>query len=161
MCIERTIRSWTLQETLELFQKFHLTLNRQSGLERQKMKITKFVHSCVLIEHEDKAVLIDPGIFSWQSGLVAVESLPKLDTVVVTHMHPDHMGEPFIKALVGVQPDVEWLAPADAHEALRGYGAINVSDQSTADIDVTTVDHAKVVPFGTACKDLIVSCLDW
>lgn len=122
------------------------------------MKITKFVHSCVLIEHEDKAVLIDPGIFSWQSGLVAVESLPKLDTVVVTHMHPDHMGEPFIKALVGVQPDVEWLAPADAHEALRGYGAINVSDQSTADIDVTTVDHAKVVPFGTACKDLIVSC---
>lgn len=122
------------------------------------MKITKFAHSCILIEHDSKALLLDPGIYSWQSGLVDVTALPKLEAVIVTHRHPDHLGEPFVKALLEAQPDVLWIAPADSHDQLRQLGALNVSDQTTGDIEVQTVEHAKVVPFGVACQNLVVHC---
>ena len=122
------------------------------------MKITKFAHSCVLIEHIDKAVLIDPGIFSWQSNLVDCEKLPPLNAIVVTHRHGDHLGEPFVYALVEAQPEVQWIAPADAHEQLKNFGVRKVTDQSTEDLQVTTIEHAKVDPFGEPCQNLVVHC---
>ncbi len=121
------------------------------------MKITKLVHSCVLIEEAGKVILIDPGIFSWNSGIIEVSKFPKLDAVIVTHKHADHLGEPFVKAIVELQPDVRWLAPADAFDDLKSLGVINVSDQSTDVVEVKTVDHAKVVPFGVQVQNLIVN----
>jgi glyoxylase-like metal-dependent hydrolase (beta-lactamase superfamily II) len=52
------------------------------------MRVTKFVHSCLLVEHDGKAVLIDPGTFSWPA--IEIGSLPPLDAVLITHLHPDH-----------------------------------------------------------------------
>lgn len=122
------------------------------------MKITKLVHSCVLLEDNGKAVLLNPGIYSWQSGIIDVAKLPKLDAIVVTHKHSDHLGAPFVKALVAAQPDVQWFAPADAHEQLTELGVKYVTDQSSNDIQVTTVPHAKVEPFGSPVQNLIVNC---
>ncbi len=120
------------------------------------MKITKLVHSCVLIEDGDKAVLFNPGVYSWNSGIIEVASFPKLDAVVVTHKHADHLGEDFVRAIVATQPEVQWVAPADAHEQLHGLGVKNVTDQSVGDLQVTTVNHAKVEPFGIQVQNLIV-----
>ncbi|MEX1059236.1 MAG: MBL fold metallo-hydrolase, partial [Candidatus Saccharimonadales bacterium] len=54
------------------------------------MKITKFVHSCLLVESPQINVLIDPGNFTWASHLLQVDKLPALDFIIITHEHPDH-----------------------------------------------------------------------
>jgi L-ascorbate metabolism protein UlaG (beta-lactamase superfamily) len=124
------------------------------------MKITKLVHSCVLLEQNGRAILLNPGIYSWKSGLIDVAKLPKLHAVIVTHQHADHLGEPFVKALVTAQPEAQWVAPADTHDKLRQLGVTKVTDQSIEDVEVKTVDHAKVVPFGVPVQNLIVHCFD-
>lgn len=54
------------------------------------MRVTKFVHSCLLIEVPGINVLIDPGSFTWSSRLLVVDKLPPLDNIVFTHEHADH-----------------------------------------------------------------------
>ena len=54
------------------------------------MRITKFVHSCLLVEAPEIKVLIDPGSFTWSSRLLTIEKLPPLDTIAFTHEHTDH-----------------------------------------------------------------------
>ena len=48
------------------------------------MRITKFGHSCVRIEHEGRTVVVDPG------GFTQPEAVDGVDAVLVTHEHPDH-----------------------------------------------------------------------
>lgn len=124
------------------------------------MKVTKYTHSCVVIEHDNKAVLFDPGIYSWQSGLVDVSLLPKLDTIIITHKHGDHMAEPFIKALVTRYPDVQWIAPTDAHADLQAWGVSKVKNTSDNNIDITEGSHAPVEPFGIQVNNLVVHWCD-
>lgn len=49
------------------------------------MRITKFVHACVRIEHEGRVLVIDPGIWSEPHALFGA------DAVLVTHAHSDHV----------------------------------------------------------------------
>ena len=121
------------------------------------MKLTKFVHSCVLIEDDGKTVLFDPGIFSWNSGFVDINKLPLLNTIVVTHKHADHFGEPFVRALITKFPGANWLVPSDLIEELRSFGASSVSDKSSEYIDITVGEHAHVVPFGVQVQNLSVN----
>ena len=48
------------------------------------MRITKFGHACVRIEHDGKVVVVDPGMFT------DVAALDGVDAVLITHEHPDH-----------------------------------------------------------------------
>jgi L-ascorbate metabolism protein UlaG (beta-lactamase superfamily) len=48
------------------------------------MRITKFGHSCVRLEHDGKTVVLDPGMFT------DAEALDGADAVLFTHEHPDH-----------------------------------------------------------------------
>ena len=48
------------------------------------MRITKFGHACVRIEHEGRTVVLDPGMFT------DAEALDGVDAVLITHEHPDH-----------------------------------------------------------------------
>jgi L-ascorbate metabolism protein UlaG (beta-lactamase superfamily) len=54
------------------------------------VRVTKFVHSCLLVETTEITVLIDPGSFTWASRLLTVEKLPPLDAIAFTHEHADH-----------------------------------------------------------------------
>jgi L-ascorbate metabolism protein UlaG (beta-lactamase superfamily) len=63
------------------------------------MKITKFVHSCLLVESPGHNVLIDPGIFTWSSRMLHINNLPRLDHIVITHEHADHYDEQGLKKL--------------------------------------------------------------
>jgi len=49
------------------------------------MRITKFGHACVRIEHEGHVVVLDPGMFT------EPEAVDGATAVLVTHMHPDHL----------------------------------------------------------------------
>lgn len=48
------------------------------------MRITKFGHACVRIEHDGVTVVIDPGVFT------EPEALDGADAMLVTHEHQDH-----------------------------------------------------------------------
>ena len=119
------------------------------------MKLTKFVHSCVLVEHEGKTVLFDPGVFSWNSGLIKVDSLPSLDAIVVSHKHADHCGEAFTRALVEAFPSTQWFAPQDAHEVLASWGVQDISNESRGNVNLTEGNHAPVDPFAEQVQNLV------
>ena len=48
------------------------------------MRLTKFGHSCVRVEHDGGVVVIDPGTFTETAALDGVTA------VLITHEHPDH-----------------------------------------------------------------------
>ena len=50
----------------------------------RSMRITKFGHACVRLEHEGAAVVIDPGMFTER------EAVDGATAVLITHEHPDH-----------------------------------------------------------------------
>ncbi|MCM0621744.1 MBL fold metallo-hydrolase [Nocardioides bruguierae] len=49
------------------------------------MRITKFGHACVRIEHEGATIVLDPG------GFTSPEAVDGADAVLITHQHPDHL----------------------------------------------------------------------
>lgn len=48
------------------------------------MRITKFGHACVRVEHEGTTLVLDPGMFT------DAEAVEGADAVLITHEHPDH-----------------------------------------------------------------------
>ncbi len=48
------------------------------------MRITKFGHACVRIEHDGTTIVLDPGVFT------DVSALDGADAVLITHEHADH-----------------------------------------------------------------------
>ena len=64
------------------------------------MRITKFGHSCLLVE-EGKRLLIDPGNFTFMDGKVRPEDFRDIDAVLLTHEHQDHTFLEALKAIVG------------------------------------------------------------
>ena len=49
------------------------------------MRLTKYAHSCLRIEHDGAVLVVDPGVFSEPAALDGA------DAVLVTHEHPDHL----------------------------------------------------------------------
>lgn len=49
------------------------------------MRLTKYTHSCVRLEHEGRVLVIDPGIWSEPGALRGA------DAVLLTHEHSDHV----------------------------------------------------------------------
>lgn len=54
------------------------------------MKISKYLHSCLVFELNDYKLLFDPGKFSFAEGLVTPQMFKDVNAVVITHIHPDH-----------------------------------------------------------------------
>jgi L-ascorbate metabolism protein UlaG (beta-lactamase superfamily) len=48
------------------------------------MRITKFGHACVRLEHDGRSLVLDPGMFTEPDAVDAA------DAVLITHEHPDH-----------------------------------------------------------------------
>lgn len=48
------------------------------------MRITKFGHACVRLEHVGATVVVDPGVFT------DLEAIDGADAVLITHEHADH-----------------------------------------------------------------------
>ncbi|MDF1606120.1 MBL fold metallo-hydrolase [Nocardioides sp. YIM 152315] len=48
------------------------------------MRITKFGHACVRIQHGGTTVVLDPGVFTDPAAVAGA------DAVLITHEHPDH-----------------------------------------------------------------------
>ncbi|UOR06311.1 MBL fold metallo-hydrolase [Hymenobacter aerilatus] len=64
------------------------------------MKITKYSHSCLLLEHDSKQLLSDPGMFTFADGAVAPDTFRDVSTVFITHQHPDHLDVQALRQIV-------------------------------------------------------------
>jgi L-ascorbate metabolism protein UlaG (beta-lactamase superfamily) len=94
------------------------------------MRITKFGHACVRVEHDGRVVVIDPG------GFTEREAVDGATAVLITHEHADHL-------------DVDHLRATDAPiftiEAVRA--AIAEADGAVAE-RVTVVSPGEQVDVG-------------
>lgn len=70
------------------------------------MRLTKFTHACVRIEHDGRSVVLDPGAFS-----EAAEALEGAAAVLVTHEHADHVDAAAISAALAADPALHVWAP--------------------------------------------------
>jgi L-ascorbate metabolism protein UlaG (beta-lactamase superfamily) len=85
------------------------------------MRITKYTHACVRLEHEGRVLVIDPGTWSEPSALAGA------DAVLVTHEHTDHID---VLHLAGLGLPV--YAPADANIPRVEVTGVSCGEEFTA-----------------------------
>ena len=110
------------------------------------MKITKFVHACLLVETPDRVAIFDPGEFSWSSGLFDVNTLERLDDIVITHEHFDHFDVGFVKALVEKFPKVTITAVPLVCDKLSEIGIANAQSTASEGVEIEQVAHESMAP---------------
>jgi L-ascorbate metabolism protein UlaG (beta-lactamase superfamily) len=112
------------------------------------LRVTWMGHSSMLVEIDGVRVLIDPvwderaSPFQWMGPKrffappLRLEDLPKIDVVVLSHDHFDHMGEGTIRRLAGLAPtaDARWVTSLGVGVLLKGFG---VSPQQIVELDWT------------------------
>jgi L-ascorbate metabolism protein UlaG (beta-lactamase superfamily) len=86
------------------------------------MKITKFVHSCLLVETPERVAIFDPGVMSYQ--VFNFDNLNSLDDIFITHIHEDHLHIPFIKELVTKFPNVRVTSTNEVVAKLKSENII-------------------------------------
>lgn len=64
------------------------------------MKISKYLHSCLVFESEGYRLLFDPGKFSFAEGRVKPEMFSNVNAILITHIHPDHLDVDALKEIV-------------------------------------------------------------
>ncbi|MER5351261.1 MBL fold metallo-hydrolase [Kitasatospora sp. NPDC002551] len=75
------------------------------------MRITKFGHACVRLEHEGTTVVVDPGAFTDPAALAGA------DAVLITHEHADHFEEARLRAALEADPGLRvWTNPDVARQ---------------------------------------------
>lgn len=107
------------------------------------MKISKHIHSCLLIENQGKTILIDPGIFTYQEKALDLNEIAKLDYLLFTHEHPDHMYLPFVKEIVAKFPEVKIITNESIVTLLQKENITASSKEDTV-VKLTPVPHEKL-----------------
>jgi len=57
------------------------------------LKITFHGHACFVLEADGRRVIIDPFLTGNPAADISVDRLPKIDAVLLSHGHGDHLGE--------------------------------------------------------------------
>jgi len=110
------------------------------------MRLQKLGHSCLLVEHDGRRILVDPGNLSsdWHG-------LRDVDAVLVTHQHPDHLDLAALPALLAASPGVEVVADEAAAGELRQLG---ITVRTARDGEVVTVAGVEVTVVGATHAEI-------
>jgi L-ascorbate metabolism protein UlaG (beta-lactamase superfamily) len=110
------------------------------------MRITKFGHACVRVEHDGRTVVLDPGVFTDAAALDGA------DAVLITHehadhVHPDHLrgGDAPIWTIAAVERRLREEAPevAERVTVVRPGDRLEVAGVS---VEVVGEKHAVIHP---------------
>jgi len=109
------------------------------------MRITKFGHSCVRIEHEGTTVVLDPGVFTDR------EALDGADAILITHEHIDHYLPDHLKAVDAPVWTIDAVAAKireDAPDVFERTTIVAPGDTFDVGVPVTAVGelHAVIHP---------------
>lgn len=100
------------------------------------MRLTKFGHSCVRVEHDGAVLVIDPGAFTERAALDGV------DAVLVTHEHADHL-------------DLDALADALAKRpavTIHTHPSVAAKMESLGDVVTSVESGQRFVAAGVAVR---------
>ncbi|MEV6925928.1 MBL fold metallo-hydrolase [Dactylosporangium sp. NPDC051485] len=81
------------------------------------MRITKYTHACLRLEHEGGVLVIDPGVFS------EPEALQDADAVLITHEHMDHIDIDRLRAAAARRPTLTVHAHPDVEAQMTDLDA--------------------------------------
>jgi L-ascorbate metabolism protein UlaG (beta-lactamase superfamily) len=79
---------------------WHLPICKKRQKQRRIMRITKYIHSCILVEEAGHKLLFDPGEFSFMEGRVQPDLFKDVGTIAISHQHPDHVDVAALKQIV-------------------------------------------------------------
>ena len=112
------------------------------------MRLTKFGHSCLLVEERGARLLLDPGTLS-----AGFEGLAGLTAILYTHQHNDHLDQARVRPLLDGNPGVRVLCDEGSAELLGASGADLEVLHDGDELDVGGVavraagrDHAVIHP---------------
>lgn len=119
------------------------------------MRITKYAHSCLLIEIDGARILTDLG--SWNPEVPEVSSLT---AILITHEHADHFDIEKLKTLVSKNPEAKFITHAAVGAKLQEAGIEYTSIESGERIEVNGVsiescgtDHAIIYGTTSPCRN--------
>jgi L-ascorbate metabolism protein UlaG (beta-lactamase superfamily) len=115
---------------------------------RSGLRVTWFGHSSSLVELDGVRVLIDPvwderaspmrwtGPKRFFAPTLALDDLPVIDAVMISHDHYDHLGEGTVRQLAKTPAlqQARWITPLGVGPILTKFG---VDAQSCAELDWT------------------------
>ena len=109
------------------------------------MRLTKFGHACVRIEHEGEVVVIDPGVFT------SPEAVDGATAVLVTHEHADHVTADHLRrsdAPVWTIAAVASMLRADAPDVAERTTVVAPGEEFAAGLPIRAVGelHAVIHP---------------
>ncbi len=102
------------------------------------MKITKYPQSCLMIETNNKRILIDAGSLKYQDKFL--EEWRKADIILITHKHGDHIKSEVLK-------DIN-IPIYSTQEVQDNYPEINfniVKENDTLDFDNIKIEVVKAI----------------
>lgn len=109
---------------------------------RQRLRVTWLGHSTLLVELDSARILIDPvwgervspsrwiGTRRFAPPPLALDALPPLDAVLISHDHYDHLDTPTVRALAGRVP--RWIVPLGVGAHLEAWG---VAPEAITELD--------------------------
>ncbi len=99
------------------------------------MRITKFGHACVRLEHDDARIVVDPGVFTEPGAVDGATA------VLVTHEHPDHYDLDRLRRVSApIYTIASVAAKISADDPAVGERVTVVSPGSTFDVDGVPVE---------------------
>jgi L-ascorbate metabolism protein UlaG (beta-lactamase superfamily) len=131
--------------------------------EANAMKVTKFVHACLLVEMPEpvnRTALFDPGIMSEEA--LDVDALEYLDDIVITHIHNDHVSVKLMKQLVEKFPEVRITSTPEVLEMLQkeGIPAAHMNTEPPEGMEFFESPHESVQPMFESPQEIGVHYLD-
>lgn len=119
------------------------------------MKVTKFGHSCLLIEVEGARILTDLGVWNPE-----VPDVSGLHAVLITHEHGDHFELPKLKELLAKNPEAKVITHAAVGKMLEEAGIVFTSIEPGESVDVNGVsiesygtDHSIIYGDTSPCRN--------
>jgi len=104
------------------------------------MRITKFGHSCLLIEEQSAKLLLDPGSFSHN-----LEQVDGLDAILITHQHADHVDPAVLRRLL---TDNGTATVYGETETVAMLAAAGIAAQTVRDGDELDVSGVRIQVIG-------------
>lgn len=93
------------------------------------MTITKYLHSCIMLEGDGYRLLIDPGRYAFIENKLKPEEIPAPDIILLTHSHGDHY-DPAAAATIARPKHAEFIVPAGFQEQLPEGREVYEADDS-------------------------------
>ena len=119
---------------------FPVSMSTKSDLANFKENVMWVGHSTLLLNHSGVTIMTDPQFSDRASPFsfigpkritplpFEIAELPRIDAVVISHNHYDHLDETSIRQLARTQPSVEFFVPLGLKTLLEEWGVEHVTE---------------------------------